>query len=136
MTYAHDAHCNVIHQPGPQDCPSARCHRLDGAFWCDRKTGHRKPHRFELRPVADLHKLIYEVWSTVHPNSRTSMGWVIPTEVRDRLVADSKERWQQHPGGFVLYRPDGPPAPPLPDMLLGRPVRVGGRSILLEVVRR
>ena len=21
MTYAHDAHCNVIHTPGPEDCP-------------------------------------------------------------------------------------------------------------------
>jgi hypothetical protein len=21
MTYAHDAHCNVIHEPGPQECP-------------------------------------------------------------------------------------------------------------------
>jgi hypothetical protein len=21
VTYAHDAHCNVIHEPGPQECP-------------------------------------------------------------------------------------------------------------------
>lgn len=24
MTYAHDAHCNTIHKPGPEPCPPAR----------------------------------------------------------------------------------------------------------------
>lgn len=110
------------------------CHHLDGVFWCDRKAGHRKPHRFVLRPDVDLHKTIFEVWNVVHPNSRGLMGWVIPAEVCRRFEDEARE--QQSRAGMYLFRADDPPTPPMPAMLLGRPVREGGRSICVEVVRR
>lgn len=135
MTYAHDAHCNVIHY-GPEPCPPpVRCHDLDGAFWCDRKAGHRKPHRFVLRPIDDIHKRIFEVFAVIHPNSLSLMGWVIPAEVRQRLIDESMARRNQD-RMFTFHTVEDPPPPIMPDTLLGRPVRVGGRAILLEVVRR
>jgi hypothetical protein len=110
------------------------CHHLDGVFWCDRKAGHRKPHRYVLPPTEDLYKRIFEVFAVIHPNSIPAMGWVIPAEVRQRLVDESMA--SRNRDTVFLFRPDDPPPQPLPDQLLGRPVRIGGRSILLEVVRR
>lgn len=111
-----------------------QCHHLDGVFWCDRKPGHRKPHRYVLRPLDDLYKWIFEVYAAIHPNSISAMGWVIPAELRQRLIDESMA--SRNRDTVFLFRPDDPPPPPTPDMLFGRPVRIGGRTILLEVVRR
>lgn len=114
--------------------PTDRCHHLDGVFWCDRKAGHRKPHRFVLRPIEDLHKRIFEVFAVIHPNSLSAMGWVIPNDLRQRLIDEVIE--QRARDRAFVFRPDESIPEPMQDLLLGRPVRIGGRDILLEVVRR
>lgn len=105
-----------------------RCHHPVGNTWCTRKTGHRKPHRYEPRPISDeeLVRQVMTLWAAIHPGSHHRIGWVIPEGVRDRFVAmarvDTSVAW--------MHRAEDSPPP----VLMGRPVRVGGTAIQLEVV--
>jgi hypothetical protein len=135
VTYAHDAHCNVIHD-GPGPCPPARCHHVSGRSWCNRKAGHRKPHRYELQPVSDdeLMRQVFTLWAAIHPNSHSRMGWVISAEIRERFLEIDRRGWRERDLNVFVHQSDEPLLPG-PDLLLGRPVRIGGRSIELEVLR-
>lgn len=98
--------------PTEDDMPDPACHHVSGMFWCTRrKPGHRKPHRYELQPITDddLVKRIFEIWHLVHPNSRARMGWVIPAQVRERLLATVR-RASDSAAGPVFVRPDAPTA--------------------------
>lgn len=120
--------------PPPSGASASRCHHVSGQSWCNRKAGHRKPHRYELRPISDdeLVRKIFGIYETVHPGSRNLIGWVIPAAVRDRLVEMARRNISRD--AVFAFNPDKPPAPG-PDQLLGRPVRVSGSAILLEVLR-